>query len=72
MPKQKQRPQCTIRCKHCGSVKETDNEKYDVGQELIPYPGGGQYGYCWRCKKKGVIVIKVPQEKVKRPIGWNL
>jgi hypothetical protein len=72
MPRPKKRPQCTIRCKHCNAVKETDDEKYDVGQELIPYAGGGSYGYCWRCKKKGVIVIRVPNFEIKKAHGWNL
>lgn len=72
MPKQRLRPQCTIRCRHCNAVKETDDEQYEVGQELIPYAGGGSYGYCWRCHKKGVLVIRVPQDEPKKAVGWNL
>jgi hypothetical protein len=72
MPIPKKRPQRKIRCKHCGAEKEVDMEQCSVGDELIPYAGGGSYGYCWRCKKKGVIVILVPQDKPKKAIGWNL
>jgi hypothetical protein len=49
-----------------------DDEKYDVGQELIPYPGGGGYGQCFKCKKTGVIVIAVPQPTPAKVVGWNL
>jgi hypothetical protein len=47
-------------------------EQYNVGDELIPYAGGGAYGYCWRCKKKGVIVISVPTCTPNKAVGWNL
>jgi hypothetical protein len=46
-------------------------EKYDVGYELIPYAGGGDYGYCFSCKKPGMIVIEVPQYKPRQPEGWT-
>jgi len=70
--KPRKRPQCRIRCKHCGAEKEVDNEQYEVGQELVPYAGGGDYGYCFKCKKKGVIVIGVPQAEPRKVVGWNL
>jgi len=70
MSKKVKPPQCVARCKHCGSVKELDMQQYSVGDELIPYPGGGDYGYCWKCKKKGMIIIEVPRYPPKGPVGW--
>lgn len=61
----------TIRCQHCGAQRLTPMEQYMVGDVLQPYPGGGTYGRCLRCKKTGMEVIAVPKEEVIPPVGWR-
>lgn len=46
-------------------------EKYEVGQILKPFPGGGNYGRCLRCKRTGLKVIEVPRLEPIKPVGWN-
>lgn len=46
-------------------------EKYNVGDVLTPYPGGGDHGRCLRCKRVGLTVIDVPQEAPQKPVGWR-
>lgn len=46
-------------------------EKYSVGEILQPYPGGGNYGKCLRCKKPGMRVVEIPKAKPVKPVGWN-
>lgn len=65
-----QGPKAKIRCKHCGATTEILMQKYSVGEELLPYSGGDNYGICFRCKKTGMIVISVPQYPPTPPAGW--
>jgi hypothetical protein len=38
---------------------------------LNPYPGGGEYGKCCRCHRGGLVVTKIPEPVVKKPVGWT-
>lgn len=46
-------------------------EKYQIGDTLTPFPGGGSYGRCLRCKRTGLKVIEIPREEPTKPVGWN-
>ena len=46
-------------------------EKYTVGEILQPYPGGGKYGVCLRCKRSGLKVIEIPRIAPTKPVGWS-
>lgn len=46
-------------------------EKYKVGEILMPYPGGGNYGRCMRCKRVGLQVMEIPKEVPQQPVGWR-
>lgn len=62
--------QAKIQCIHCDATRSTPMEKYSVGEILEPYPGGGNYGKCIRCKKPGMKVIEIPKTKPAKPVGW--
>jgi hypothetical protein len=62
----------TAECIHCGwSHPNLENEQYQAGQIIMPYPGGGRYGYCLRCKKQGLRILTVPAAEVDQPEGWS-
>lgn len=46
-------------------------ERYVVGDILQPYPGGGMYGRCLKCKRTGLRVIEVPKLEPIKPVGWH-
>jgi len=46
-------------------------EKYVLGDVLNPYPGGGSYGVCLKCKRTGLTVIEVPPVEPDKPVGWS-
>lgn len=60
-----------VQCPACKAVRTIAMEKYEVGQILKPFPGGGNYGRCLRCKRTGLKVIEVPRLEPIKPVGWN-
>jgi hypothetical protein len=46
-------------------------EKYSVGDILNPFPGGGDYGKCLKCKRSGLVVMEVPRVEPTKPVGWS-
>jgi len=59
------------KCPSCGATRPVPMEQYEIGQTLQPFPGGGNYGYCLRCKRSGLVVVEVPKEEAKKPVGWR-
>jgi len=47
-------------------------EKFSVGDILKPFPGGGNYGLCLKCKRPGLRVEEIPEEKPIPPRGWRV
>jgi hypothetical protein len=44
---------------------------HNIGDKLNAYAGGGDYGYCFKCKRTGgLTVTEVPKPKAKTPVGW--
>lgn len=64
------RPTALVRCPHCKATRPVAMEKYNLGDVLQPFPGGGTYGRCLRCKRTGLVVVEVPKEEPILPIGW--
>lgn len=42
-----------------------------MGDLLEPFPGGGTYGRCLKCKRTGLQVIEVPERSSVKPVGWR-
>lgn len=60
-----------IKCESCGFETMTESRGFTVGDRLIRYDGGGDYGFCGRCKRTNtMIVIEVPQPKQVPARGW--
>ena len=59
------------KCIHCGKVRKVPWEKYDRGEVIMPYPGGGNYGRCLSCKREGLEIQNVPKVEIKIPVGWR-
>jgi len=65
------RPEGKAACIHCGMVHKIRIDKHELGQIMLPYAGGGNYGRCLKCKRGGLRVTDVPIEKAKTPVGWR-
>lgn len=61
----------TVRCLKCQATRTVPMEKYALGDVLQPYPGGGNYGTCLKCKRGGLQVIAIPRVDPIKPVGWN-
>ena len=63
----------TAQCKECGAKRQIPDANYTLGQMLKPYAGGGDYGYCLRCKRTGTLMIieLPPQGPILPPTGWT-
>ncbi len=61
----------TVQCPTCQAIRFTPMEQYVVGEVLRPFPGGGSYGRCLRCKRTGLKVIKIPKISPTKPVGWR-
>jgi ribosomal protein L37E len=57
-------------CIHCGMMHTIEMRQHEVGQILMPYEGGGDYGRCLRCGKEGLRVETIPHPVVRKPKGW--
>ena len=64
-------PEMTVKCPKCGASKKILYMQCQVGEMLTPYPGGGEWGRCWRCKNEGLQVIEIPTFKPATPNGWT-
>lgn len=61
-----------IKCNSCGAEDWTELRAYQVGDVLKQYAGGGDYGFCRRCKKTNtMVVIGVPQPVQTQNPGWT-
>jgi hypothetical protein len=60
-----------IKCNHCGFESMTEYAQYQVGDILKAYAGGGDHGFCGRCKRTDtMVVIEMPAESPKAAPGW--
>lgn len=60
-----------IKCSYCGFEDHTEDRNYTVGDHLLMYRGGGEYGICRRCRRENtMVVIAVPQPKQTPAVGW--
>ena len=61
-----------IKCSHCGLEDWTELRDYQVGDRLKHYTGGGDYGFCRRCRRTDtMVVIQMPQPKQTPNKGWQ-
>jgi len=65
------RPKAKVKCPSCGATRPVPMEQYHLGDILKPFPGGGIYGRCLKCKRTGLEVIEVPKEEPILPVGWQ-
>jgi hypothetical protein len=65
-------PTAKAQCE-CGATKTVPMETaYNVGYVMMPYPGGGDYGKCLRCRRTGRMkIVEIPQTPIKKPVGWS-
>jgi hypothetical protein len=61
-----------IKCNHCGFQDCAEWRAYEVGDILQQFPGGGDYGFCGRCRRTNtMVVIEMPQIAPTPPTGWT-
>lgn len=46
-------------------------EKYQIGDMLRPFPGGGSYGKCLKCMREGLRITEIPKVEPIPPKGWR-
>lgn len=71
MPPKDRWPKAVARCIHCGMRHKIDFDKHIVGETIKPYPGGGGYGRCRKCKREGLQIVEVPKIEPTKPAGWH-
>jgi hypothetical protein len=64
-------PQMKVVCVHCGAEKLMRWTRQNINDVLKPYPGGGEYGRCLRCKRTGLRVKEIPKKAPEKPVGWR-
>lgn len=65
-------PIAVAQCPKCAMRHRVVMESaFKVGYLMLPFPGGGDYGRCLRCRRPGLKIVVVPQEPVKKPVGWS-
>jgi hypothetical protein len=60
-----------VTCNHCGAERLMRWTNHNINDILKPYPGGGNYGRCLRCKRAGLRVREIPAREPTRPEGWR-
>ena len=60
-----------VQCPACKATRVLSMEKYVLGDVLNPFPGGGDYGRCLKCKRTGLVVVEVPKPIPEKPVGWR-
>lgn len=66
--------ECTASCIHCGKVhtlKLPSPVIWSIGETILPYPGGDNFGRCVLCRKSGLKMLTKPKELKKKPEGWS-
>ena len=62
-----------VQCRECGAMRRIPDVNFELGMMLKPYPGGGNYGHCLKCKRTGTLmVIELPPPAPPiLPMGWT-
>lgn len=58
-------------CTACQQRHKLPYHGAKIGEQLQPYPGSGNYGRCLRCQRETLVVVEIPEEPLKKPVGWT-